>query len=283
VITSNNQVMPAELVGADPVLDLAVLRLPSAESRVPAAKLGDSADLEVGQDVLAVGNVLGMGLALTRGIVSGLDRVVRRSPMSWLAPLIQTDAAINAGSSGGPLVNLCGEVVGINTFRLEQGDGVAFSVPVNIAEQTIPQLIEDGRIKRPWHGINGKIIDVPLQMLLRVPLVRGLLVEAVEPGSAAAQIGLRGGGFPVRVGAKEYLLGGDIITHVNGERLIDLKTAARIVGSLKVGDSVEIEFFREGKSHTAEAILPERPVLASDLTGLRTRQADYQRRSSVER
>ncbi len=279
VTTSQQGVMAAELVGADPILDLAVLRLPSSDGGLTVAKLGDSDSLEIGQDVLAIGNAFGMGLSVTKGIVSGLNRVVRRSPMSWLAPLIQTDAAINAGSSGGPLVDLCGEVVGINTFRLAQGDGIGFSVPLNIAKQVIPELIREGRIKRPWHGINGKIIDLPLQVLLRVPLVRGLLVETVEPGSAAAEIGLRGGSFPVRIGAQEYLLGGDIITHVNGERIMELQTAVRIVGSLAVGDKVAIEYFREGIAYSAEAVLPERPVLPNDLTSVRDRQTDYVRRS----
>ena len=245
VTTSRQEVVAAELVGADPVLDLAVLRLPTGENFKVAA-LGDSDTLEIGHEVLAVGNAFGLGLAVTRGVVSGLNRIVRRSPMSWLAPLIQTDAAINAGSSGGPLVDLCGAVVGINTFRLEQGAGIGFSVPVNVAKRAIPELIQDGRVKRPWHGISGKIVDVPLQMLLRVPLVRGFLVETVEPGSAAAEIGLRGGNFPLRIGAEEYLLGGDIITRVNGERVTDLRTAIRIVRALQVGDQVSIEFFREG-------------------------------------
>lgn len=283
VTTSRQEVFVAELVGADPVLDLAVLRLPVTAHSLSAAMLGDSDALEIGQDTLAVGNAFGMGLAVTRGIVSGLNRVVRRSPMSWLAPLIQTDAAINAGSSGGPLVNLCGEVIGINTFRLEQGAGVGFSVPINVAKEAIPQLIQDGRIKRPWHGVNGKIVELPLQMLLRVPLVRGFLVETVEPGSAAAEIGLRGGSFPVRVGAAEYLLGGDIITRVNGKPLTDLQAAVDIVGSLEVGGNVTIEYFREGKTYSAEVVLSERPILPSDLTGVRARQVDYQRRSGERR
>ena len=209
--------------------------------------------------------------AVSKGIISGTDRIVRRSTMSWLAPLLQTDAAINAGNSGGPLVNLCGEVIGINSLRVEQGAGVGFSVPVNLAKQAVPELIADGRIKRPWHGINGKIVEEPLQTLLRVPLVRGFLVETVEPGSAAAQIGLRGGKFPIRIGAGEFLLGGDIITRVNGERVADWPTAIRIVKSLKVGDKVAIEYFREGAIHSAEVVLPERPILPNDLAGARTR------------
>ncbi len=279
VSTSLQEVTAAELVGADPIFDLAVLRLPPTERGLTAAALGDSDSLEIGQEVLAIGNAFGLGQAVTRGIVSGLDRVVRRSPTSWLAPLIQTDAAINAGNSGGPLVNLCGEVVGINTFRVEQGAGIGFSVPANVAKQAIPELIQHGRIKRPWHGINGKIVELPLQMLLRVPLVQGFLVETVEPGSAAEEIGLRGGSFPVRLGAEEYLLGGDIITRVNGEPLIDLQTAIRIVRSLKVGDKVSIEYFRDGRTLSAEVILPERPILPSDLSIVRVRQVDYRRRS----
>ncbi len=279
VRTGRQQIVEAELVGADPVLDLAVLQLPPKHHGHPAAALGDSDALEIGNEVLAIGNAFGLGLAVSKGIISGTNRIVRRSTMSWLAPLLQTDAAMNAGNSGGPLVNLCGEVIGINSFRVEGGAGVGFSLPVNLAKQAVPELIADGRIKRPWHGINGKIVEEPLRILLRFPLVPGFLVETVEPGSAADQIGLRGGGFPIRIGAEEFLLGGDIITRVNGEPLTDWPTAIRMVRSLKVGDTVAIEYFRDGAIHTAEVVLPERPILPTDLAGARTRQAEDHRLS----
>ncbi len=276
VTTSGQDVVSAEMVGADPILDLAVLRLAGTPNGLTAAAFGDSTALAVGEEVLAIGNAFGLGVAVTRGIVSGLDRVIRRTPMSWLAPLIQTDAAINSGSSGGPLVNMCGEVVGINTFRLPESAGVGFAVPAHIAVEAVPALIEHGRIERPWHGINGKMVALPLQVLLRVPLVRGFLVETVEPGSAADRIGLRGGSFPVTLGSDEYLLGGDIITEVNGQAITDLPTAIRIVKSLAVGQTVSIQYFREGALIAAEVMLPPRPILPGDVNAVGARRAHYQ-------
>lgn len=169
------------------------------------------------------------------------------------------------GNSGGPLVNRCGEVIGINNSILEAGENIGFAVPVNIAKKVLPELVEHGRIIRPWHGINGRMLNFPLIMLLRLPLVPGFLIETIEPGSAADKAGLVSGSLPVTIGQQEFLLGGDVITRLNGEELTGLDVLMRIANSLKVGDTVSVEYYRAGELNTIEVTLPERPLLPRDL------------------
>ena len=184
----------ADLVGADPIFDLAVLRLTELpEGRLPTATLGNSDKLRVGEEVLAIGNPLGLDQTLTRGIVSAINRILPETPFSLMEPLIQTDAPINPGNSGGPLLNRCGEVIGINTAAISEAQNIGFAVPVNLVKAVLPSLVAQGRVIRPWLGFHGQIVDDTLRDLLRLPLVTGLLVEVIEPGSPAEGAWLRGG------------------------------------------------------------------------------------------
>ena len=257
----------AEITGIDPITDLAVIKLIAPIAQLKKAKLGRSAKLVVGEEVLAVGYPLGIGKTATRGIVSAIERVVPLSTFSWMTPYIQTDAAINPGNSGGPLINRCGEVIGINTLYGERVQNINFAIPIDLVRELLPQLIKDGRIIRPWHGINGRII--PPQLMYFMGGAPGFMVETIEPGSPADKIDLRGGSLPIKIGLEEYLLGGDIITKVNDEPLTDMGTVARIAQSLKVGDTVKLEYWREGQTHTAEVVLPERPILPGDVRHFR--------------
>ena len=155
-------------------------------------------------------------------------------------------------------------------------------MPANLVKQAVDELLAQGHIARPWHGIDGRMVSLPLARLMRLPLVPGFLVEAVEPGSAADSIGLRGGNLPVRLGVEEYVIGGDIITHVNGTPLTSLAAAMGIVKSLKVGDTVTVDFFRDGLSFTAESVLPARPIQDSDWSALVARQSDYRNGFSTD-
>jgi serine protease Do len=258
---------PAEIVGVDPITDLAIIKLKNPMGKLQTAKLGRSEKLTVGEEVLAVGYPLGIGKTATRGIVSAIERVVPLSTFSWMTPFIQTDAAINPGNSGGPLVNQCSEVIGINTLYGEKVQNINFAIPIDLVRELVPQLIKEGRIIRAWHGINGRI--VPPQLMYFMGGVPGFMVETIEPGSPAAKIDLRGGTLPIKIGLEEYLLGGDVITKVNGEPLTDIETVARIVRSLKVDDKIQLEYWRGGRVHTAEVVLPERPVLPGDVRRFR--------------
>jgi S1-C subfamily serine protease len=265
LIVSNGkeQMAKAEIVGVDPISDLAVIKLATSDMPLRSAGLGSSKELAIGEEVLAIGYPLGISKTATRGIISAMERVVPLSPFSWMMPFIQTDAAISPGNSGGPLVNRCGEIIGVNTLYAEMGQNINFATPIDLVRELVPQMIENGRVSRPWHGINGRI--VPRELMFILGLVPGFLVETIEPGSPAEKINLHGGTFRVVIGVEEYLLGGDVITKLNGEQLTDMETVARIARSLRVGDKVTLEYWRRGKLDTAEVILPERPILPGDV------------------
>jgi serine protease Do len=255
----------AKLLGADPILDLAVLRIPVPPEGHPKAILGDSEAVRIGEEVVAIGNPLGLEQTLTRGVVSGVNRILPESPMSLMLPLIQTDAPINPGNSGGPLLNRCGEVIGITTSILAEAQNIGFAVPINIAKQVIPELAERGRMIRPWFGLSGKLIKKELMEIINLPLVDGFLVETIEPGSPAHQAGVHGGGLPITIAGMEFLLGGDIITEINGQSLDDPDKFVKLVRSFKVGDKVRLTLYRENETRVIEFSLPERPILPGDL------------------
>ncbi len=265
VALDDGRVTQARLLGADPILDLAILRISMPPNGLPKATLGDSDSIRVGEEVVAIGNPFGLEQTLTRGVVSGVNRVSPETPMGVTLPLIQTDAAINPGSSGGPLLNRCGEVIGIATSVLIDAQAIGFAVPINVARQVLPQLAEQGRVVRPWLGVGGKNIGRDFREILRIPLVDGFLVETIEPGSPAELAGLQQGELSITIGDEQFLLGGDIITAANGQPLDEPDKFARIVRSLKVGDTVRLTLYRDGGTRQVELRLPERPILPGDL------------------
>ncbi|MGH7410536.1 MAG: S1C family serine protease [Candidatus Methylomirabilis sp.] len=261
VALDDGRVTQARLLGADPILDLAILRISVPPEGLPKATLGDSDSIRVGEEVVAIGNPFGLEQTLTRGVVSGVNRVSPETPMGVTLPLIQTDAAINPGSSGGPLLNRCGEVIGIATSVLIDAQAIGFAIPINVARQVLPQLAEQGRVVRPWLGMGGKNIGRELRAILRIPLVDGFLVETIEQGSPAEQAGLQQGELPITIGDEQFLLGGDIITAANGQPLDEPDKFAKFVRSLKVGDTVRLTLYRDGGTRQVEFRLPERPIL----------------------
>jgi S1-C subfamily serine protease len=266
VQSKDGEQIPAKLAGADPVLDLAVLRIQESPANLPPLRLGDSDALRVGDEVMAVGNSMGLGQTATSGMVSGLNRVLPLSTMSYLEPFIQTDAAINPGNSGGPLVTKCGEAIGVNTMMLRDAQTTGFAVPANLLKQVIPELLEHGRVIRPWHGIYGQIVDPILAALVQMPVEGGFLIETIEPGSPAEKVGLRGGALPAQMGMQTFLLGGDIITEIDDRKPTDMNEILAIVSGFKIGQMVNLKYFRPGQGlQTATVTLTERPVLPGDL------------------
>ncbi len=254
----------AKLLGADPIFDLAVLRIPVPPEGHPTAALGDSDSVRIGEDVIAIGNPFGLEQTLTRGVVSGLNRIMPGSPLLTL-PLIQTDASINPGNSGGPLMNRCGEVIGINTSVLAEAQNIGFAVPINVAKSVIPELVKHGRVIRPWLGVSGKLVEKRLMGIINLPLEDGFLIETVDPGSPAEQAGIHGGDLPLTIAGTELLLGGDIITEINGQPAGDAEALLKAIGSLKVGDKVRLTLFRNKEKRNIELNLSERPILPGDL------------------
>jgi S1-C subfamily serine protease len=266
VTLDDGSMVPGKLVGADPIFDIAAIQIPKPKSgTLPTVRLGDSDSLRPGEDVIAIGNPLGLDQTVTRGIVSAVNRILPETPLSLTEPLIQTDAPINPGSSGGPLLNRCGEVVGINSAIVPDAQNIGFSIPINLAKSILPSLLKDGRLIRPWIGFHGQLIGADVQKLLQMPLVEGLLVEVVEPGSPAEKAGIRGGEIELMIGGASLLLGGDIVVSINGAMMTQPEKLAGIMRSLKVGSVLRLKLFRQGKSIDVQYTLPERPLLPGDL------------------
>ena len=260
--------VPAQVVGADPILDVAVLRIPQPSGgTLPTIPLADSDRVRVGEEVAAIGNPLGLDQTLTRGIVSAINRILPETPLSLLEPLIQTDTPINPGNSGGPLLNRCGEVIGITTAVISDAQNISFAIPINLAKGILPALLEHGRVARPWIGFHGQLVGESLRDLLRIPLAEGLLIEVIEPGSPADRAGLRGGQLEIAIAGREFLFGGDIITTMNGARLDAPERLIAAMRALKVGDTLHLTVFRQGEYSEVEYVLPERPLLPGDVPG----------------
>jgi putative serine protease PepD len=245
----------------DTVTDLALLRIDTS-SPLPVARLGDSAALRVGDEVVAIGNPMGLEQTMTRGIVSGLNRTL---PGISDEPMIQTDAPINPGNSGGPLVDRCGQVIGLNTLISEDAQSIGFAVPINAAKSVLRELRENGRIVRPWLGMQGRGIDGKLGAVVRVPVTPGYLVEIVFDGSPAELAGIRGGSLSVVIQGEEYLLGGDIVTAIQGSPIRNHQDYIAKVKTLKTGQRVKITLVRDGQSRDVTLTVAERPRLPSDL------------------
>jgi serine protease Do len=262
--------LPAQIVGADPLFDIAVIRIPPPQTgSLPVARLGDSQRLQVGDEVFAIGNPFGLEQTLTRGIVSGVNRMLPGASMSATEPLIQTDAAINPGSSGGPLIDRCGDVVGISTALLSDAQNIGFAVPSDKIKEVMPALVANGRVIRPWLGVQGQLVAPALRDLFRISLVDGFLVEVVEPHSPAEQQGVVGGDLDLTIGGQPLLLGGDIITAIDGRPVSDPDGLLQTLGVMKVGSTLRLSVFREGKTRDVTITTIERPLLPGDLPGRR--------------
>ncbi len=257
---------PAQLVGADPIFDIAVLRIPKPDKvQLQTIPLGDSDHIHVGEDAIAIGNPLGLDQTLTRGIVSAINRIMPGPTFSLQEPLIQVDTPINPGNSGGPLLNRCGEAVGITTAIIPDASNIGFAVPINLVKATLPSLISQGHLVRPWLGFHGQFVDADLQKFLKIPLDVGFLVEVVEPDSPAAMSGMQGGSVELTLASVDMLVGGDIITKMNGTTLSSPEQIISVLDNLKVGASLDMTVFRDGKYLDIDYVLPERPLLPGDI------------------
>jgi len=203
-------------------------------------------------------------------VVSAVNRILPGAAWSVREPLIQTDAAINPGSSGGPLVNRCGDVVGINTSILPEAQNIGFSIPIHLARSVMPDLMLQGRVIRPWLGIQGQLVSAGLRELLRAPLADGFLVEVVEPASPAGRAGVHGGDLDLVISGQPVLIGGDVITEMNGLRVPNGEAMGQAIATLKVGETVRLKLLRENESRLVEMVVAERPLLPGDVSPRRT-------------
>jgi serine protease Do len=265
VTLDDGTTLPARIVGADPVFDIAFLKIPPPPTgSLPVARLGDSDSLRVGDEVYAIGNPFGLEQTLTRGIISAVNRVLPGAQWSLKEPLIQTDAAINPGNSGGPLVNGCGDVVGLTTAILPEAQSIGFAIPVSLVNAVGPDLLKNGRVIRPWVGVQGTLVSPALRDLLRAPLAEGLLVEIVEVGSPAASAGLRGGDLDLVIGGEPLLVGGDVITAIDGTPVGTPKVLATALSGLRIGERVALTLSHRGETRTLDLVVGERPLLSPE-------------------
>jgi S1-C subfamily serine protease len=252
--------LSADLVGSDPVTDLALLRVTLPSGSYVTARLGDSDQAEIGQKVVAIGHPFGLGYALTTGVISGFGRTPLPSP-SFQDRIIQTSAAINPGNSGGPLVDSEGRVIGINTAMLAGAQNIGFAIPINTAKTVATELLAHGRVIRPWLGITGRLLSQDVIDLFALPLRKGLLVAYVDEGSPAKRAGLRAGTTNVTVEGEPWVLGGDILVAVNGIPITVSEDLMKVYKDLRVGETVELRFIRNGSSSSIVVTLEEQPRL----------------------
>ena len=267
---SNHDNVPAEIVGTDPATDVAVLKVDEKASALDPLPLGNSDRVQVGDPVVAIGNPFALERSVTAGIVSALQRQISSQlPGRSIDHVIQTDAAINHGNSGGPLLNDQGLVVGINTAILtgsnnpESGNvGVGFAIPINTARGIANQLIKTGQVERGFLGIGVAPITPRVSGLFRLPVDHGLIIQSVEPGSAASNAGLRAGNQRVVVSGNSLVLGGDILTAVDGKPVTTYEELSNAISSKKPGDEVTLTIYRNGKQLTVTAKLGRQPAPA---------------------
>ncbi|MBI2682896.1 MAG: trypsin-like peptidase domain-containing protein [Acidobacteriales bacterium] len=257
VALANRKRYRAEVIGADPSHDLAVIQIKAP--LIQPAVLGDSKSLVVGQKVYAIGNPFGLTGTMTRGIVSSI-RSIRGLDGTPIDDAIQTDAAINPGNSGGPLLNSRGEVIGINaqiTAVANQSAGIGFAIPINTAKAVLNDLVAYGRVKRPQLGVRGLPLSQEISEELDLPVDSGVLIMQVVRNSPAARAGLRGGSERAQLGMTPILLGGDIIVSIDGQEINDLRDLGGAMNNRRVGDTVKVTIYRGKKKMDVTVVLSE--------------------------
>ena len=240
----DGRTFPAETIRTDRLSDLAVVKVNARN--LPAAKVGDSAMLRVGDWVVAIGNSLGLGISATKGIVSAKGVSLSVSAGQTLDDLVQTDAAINPGNSGGPLLNMAGEVIGINSVKIAQVgvEGMGYAISSNTAKPIIQQLVQNGYVVRPWLGVVLYTVDEYAVLRYNLAVDKGALITQMAAGSPADEAGIEPG---------------DVITEFAGKEITSADDLIEAIHSSEIGQRVEITFWRGDAQNTTYATLVERP------------------------
>jgi S1-C subfamily serine protease len=261
----DKRTVTARVAGEDPSSDLALLLVDPKGLDLEALELGSSRGVQVGDPTVAIGNPFGLDRTLTTGVVSALQRSIPSLQQGFsINDVIQTDAAINPGNSGGPLIDARGKVIGVNS-QIETGGagrgnvGIGFAVPIDTAKDVIPQLRRNGTVQRAYLGVSTRTVDPSLQSL-RLGVDHGALIQTVEPGSPAADAGLRGGSDTTDVGGETVRRGGDIIVAVDGRPVRTADDVSKLIGDHQPGDRVRLTILRDGHERSVTVRLGKRPT-----------------------
>jgi S1-C subfamily serine protease len=260
---SSEEAVRAQLVGVDPTTDLAVLKVNTPPRGLTPLRFGRSSSVRVGDAVVAIGNPFGFERSMTAGIVSAIGRVLQAPNNLAIDNAIQTDAPINPGSSGGPLLNARGEVIGVNTqITTDDGGGnvgVGFAVPVDTVRSVTEQILRIGRAEHAFLGVEATRLTEDIARLFNLKPTRGLLIDAIVPGSAADKAGLRAGTRVEFVGGESWRLGGDIIVAVDGDPVSTPERLSSTLAKKRPGDKVELEVYRGDRKLSIDVKLGRAP------------------------
>jgi S1-C subfamily serine protease len=264
---SNQERLPAHVIGRDPSTDLAVLQVRLSSRALTPLPLGNSDLVRVGDSVVAIGNPLGEDRSVTAGIVSALERRIYAPNNAPIDHAIQTDAALNHGNSGGPLLNAQGQVVGVTSQIQTTGTsggniGIGFAIPINTVKTVVAQLVTKGFVEHPFIGIETRAITPSIAALFRLPVQHGLLVNTVCSGTGAAKAGLHGAKQEVTVAGNTWPLGGDIVVKADGAAVGSVDELRQIVAEKDPGQAVALGIVRGDKSMTVKVTLGRQPLSA---------------------
>jgi len=261
VVLGDQSRYPAKFIGADQRNDVALVKIDPKVKNLVALPLGDSAVIQVGQKVLAIGNPFGFQSTLTTGVVSALGRTVQTSQSTFIDEAIQTDAAINRGNSGGPLINSHGQVIGINSaIYTPTGTtaGIGFAIPINTAKSIANDLMTDGRVHRAFLGVETLPVGGWLSEALDLPVKEGLLVQRATNGGPAAAAGIHGGDRVAQAGMRRIAIGGDVITAIDNQKVASQLDINLVLNHKRPGDTVNVTIYRGGKKMDIPVKLGER-------------------------
>jgi S1-C subfamily serine protease len=265
---SDNESLKAKVVGEDPATDVAVLQVDAPSRALHPLALGNSDQVEVGDEVIAIGNPLGFDRSVSSGIVSAVGRSIQApNQISTIGHAIQTDAALNHGNSGGPLLNAGGHVIGVNSQIAPSASGanigIGFAIPINTVREVAAELIKHGKVEHSFLGIEVKAIDPRVARVFHLPVRHGLMIARVIPGTGAAKAGLRAGTSSVTVDGETWRAGGDIVVSAEGQPVASIDRLRDLIGEKKPGDSVKLEIYRGAKRLTVNVKLGRQPASRS--------------------
>jgi S1-C subfamily serine protease len=262
---SNNESLPARIRGTDPSTDIAVLQVDAHSRALTPLPLGNSDTVHVGDSVVAIGNPFGLERTVTAGIVSALQRVIQAPNSFSIDHVIQTDAALNKGNSGGPLLNTLGQVVGVNS-QIQTGDassqgsvGVGFAVPINTVKTVATEIIKSGHAEHAFLGITAQPVTRDVAKLFRLRASHGLLVETIQPGSAASDADLHAGAHKAIVAGVTYPLDGDLIVSADEVPLSTVDQLREIIAAKKPGQKLALGIWRGDQHLTKHVTLGRQP------------------------